>query len=224
MPCSGDHDGVRPCRQAGRPRAVDPGRAGPGGARARTGRGAGASGGLDVPFSCLRSVINFPAASAGDSKHHQQAALHARIRTLTPGPAYPGRLYLTGTWSPPASCWRAPPRVSPTRPSRLVLALGAWPQHGRSRGLHTPVLVKPWLVVKRLPGLRTRPEPGGGLWSRLKGVELANCPLTLLRRSPPRLARRPPAPSVCPLMVGTGVLPGQPRSRASMARMNRRSA
>jgi integrase len=55
-----DHDGVRPPRQAGRPRAADDGRTGTGGADASTGRRAGASSGLAVTILCLRPAINSP--------------------------------------------------------------------------------------------------------------------------------------------------------------------
>ena len=48
-------------------------------------------------------------------------------------------------------------------PAHRSLAMGAWLRRQRS-----------WLVVERLPGYAPDLNPVEGLWSNLKGVELAN--------------------------------------------------
>jgi hypothetical protein len=78
------------------------------------------------------------------AKHHQQAALHARIRTLAP--ALPTLVAATHQHLTAAGELLA--TASACRPGEMFVVGGRryrrmTAQHGRTRGLHAPVLVKP---------------------------------------------------------------------------------
>jgi integrase len=114
------------------------------------------------------------------AKHHQQARMHARIRTLAP--ALP--TLVASTHQHLVAAGELLASASACQPGETFVVGGRCyrrvaPQHGRTRGLHAPVLVKPVDTPPTRRAINCQAYEADALWSwaiievlRLTGIRL----------------------------------------------------